>query len=93
MKNESELIKSSSRNGEKMMDVRHVYRIELTEIIDHGVESDAINGIKEGRLRIGFGGTYRMGYGGEMFRCNQKMWIWYSREKQRLEICTWELSA
>lgn len=57
-----------------MTDVRHVYRIELTET-DYGVESDTINGIKEGKLRIGFGGTYRMGYADEMFRYYNKKHI------------------
>ena len=50
MKNESELVQRSCRNGEKMTDLRRVYRIELTETTDYGVESDTINGIKEGKL-------------------------------------------
>ena len=77
-----------------MTDIRHVYRIELTET-DYGVESGTINGIKEGKLRIGFGGTYRMGYTGEMFRYYNKKHtsIWYLGENRRLEIHSWELSA
>lgn len=67
MKNKSVLIKGSCRNGEKVMDVRNVYEIESTEIVDEGVESDTVNRIMEDRLRVGFEGTYRIGYAGEMF--------------------------
>lgn len=40
--------------------------------VDYGVESDTVNGIKEGRLRIGLAGAERIGYDSEMFKCNKK---------------------
>ena len=67
-----------------MMDVRYVYKIEFTETTDCGVESDTINGIKEGKLRVGFGGTYRMGYAGEMFRYYNKKHIHASGIQERI---------
>lgn len=72
-----------------MTDLRRVYRIELTETTDYGVESDTINGIKEGKLRIGFGDTYRMGYAGEMFRYYHKkiyMDLVFRRESEATNI-------
>ena len=48
------------------------------------MESDTINGIKEGKLRVGFGGTYRMGYAGEMFRYYNKKHIHASGIQERI---------
>lgn len=32
------------------------------------MKRDTVNGIKEGELRVGFEGTYRISYAGNMFR-------------------------
>lgn len=45
--------------------MRNVHKIQLSELVEHGIECETINGIREGRLRIVFGGIYKVSYPAE----------------------------
>lgn len=63
----SQLIKNVCGNVEKVM--RNVHKIQPSELTEHEVEYETINGIKEGRPNVVFEGIYRIGYPVEMSKC------------------------